>query len=106
MLSKKHNIELMTTIVTNGSCITLDMVETFKRYNVQARVSFEILETIQNKQRGKYNDVARGIDLLCEGGVSTMVRSMITPDNVALMPQMIEELHNRFPQVKIALFDP
>ena len=82
------------------------MVETFKCYNVQARVSFEILETIQSKQRGKYNDVARGIDLLCEGGVSTMVRSMITPDNVALMPQMIEELHNRFPQVKIALFDP
>lgn len=106
MLSKKHNIELITTIVTNGSCITLDMVDAFKHYNVQARVSFEILESIQNKQRGKYNDVARGIDLLCHGGVSTMVRSMITPDNVTLMPQMIEELHSRFPKVKIVLFDP
>lgn len=104
--AKEHNIELMTTIVTNGSRITDEMVETFSKYNVMARVSFEILEQIQNKQRGQYQNVCRGIDKLATCSTPAMVRAMITPENVALMPTMIEELHERFPHIKSALFDP
>lgn len=106
MLARRHGFELMTTIVTNGSKITREMVEAFDRYNVRPRVSFEILESIQNRQRGQYERVAAGIDLLSRGANPPMVRSMITPDNVELMPAMIEELHRRFPRVSIALFDP
>ncbi len=104
--AKEQGIELMTTIVTNGSRITDDMVETFSRYNVMARVSFEILEHIQNKQRGQYQNVCNGIDKLAACTTPAIVRAMITPENVALMPAMIEELHNRFPHIKAALFDP
>ena len=102
----EHGIELMTSIVTNGSRITDEMVETFSRYNVMARVSFEILEHIQTKQRGEYQKVCEGLDRLAACKKSAMVRSMITPDNVALMPKMIEELHSRFPHIKSVLFDP
>ncbi len=105
-LAQKHGIELMTTIVTNGSKITQEMVEVFSKYNVLVRVSFEILEEIQNKQRGQFEDVCRGINLLSGSRRAPMVRSMITPDNVELMPKMIEVLHERFPHVKEALFDP
>ena len=104
--AKEHGIELMTTIVTNGSRITDEMVETFSRYNVRVRVSFEILEHIQNKQRGQYNNVCQGIEKLAHCQTPAMIRSMITPENVALMPAMIEELHNRFPHIKSVLFDP
>ncbi|MBQ8694229.1 MAG: radical SAM protein [Bacteroidaceae bacterium] len=104
--AKEHGIELMTTIVTNGSRITDEMVETFNLYNVKVRVSFEILEHIQNKQRGQYINVCRGLDKLAACTTLTMVRSMITPENVTLMPAMIEELHQRFPHVKSVLFDP
>ena len=104
--SKQHNIKMMTTIVTNGSLINQEMVDTFLRYNVCPRISFEILEEIQDKQRGQYNNVCCGIDLLCKNDVNTMVRSMITPDNVELMPKMIEQLHERFPKIKTVLFDP
>ena len=106
MLARRHGIELMTTIVTNGSRITERMVEAFNKYNVKVRVSFEILEVIQNKQRGQYKHVVEGIDRLSQGQNPPMVRSMITPDNVELMPEMIEELHRRFPRVQTALFDP
>lgn len=105
-LSKQHGIKMMTTIVTNGSKINEEMVETFSRYHVAARVSFEILPEIQNLQRGQYDNVCHGLDLLKNCTTSPMVRSMITPENVALMPKMIEELHSRFPHVKYALFDP
>ena len=102
----EHGIELMTTIVTNGSRITDDMVDTFSRYHVMARVSFEILEEIQNKQRGQYEQVCQGLNKLAACTTPPMVRAMITPDNVALMPQMIDELHRKFPHVRSALFDP
>ena len=105
-LAKRYGFELMTTIVTNGSRITGEMVETFDRYNVKPRVSFEILESVQNRQRGQYDRVAAGIDLLSQCQNPPMVRSMITPENVELMPAMIEELHRRFPKVTAALFDP
>lgn len=105
-LAGRQGIRMMTTIVTNGSKITKEMVEVFSRYNVMARVSFEILPEIQNLQRGQYENVCRGLDLLKDCKVKPMVRSMITPDNVALMSDMIEELHRRFPHVERALFDP
>ncbi len=105
-LSRQHGITMMTTIVTNGSRISDEMVEIFSKYNVQVRVSFEILEDIQNKQRGQYQHVCEGLDRLAKCTTPPMVRAMITPDNVHLMPIMIEELHNRFPHVKSALFDP
>ena len=105
-LSQQHSIEVMTTIVTNGSIINQEMVNTFRRYKVRPRISFEILEKIQNKQRGQYDKVCKGIDLLCQGDVTTMVRSMITPENVNLMSQMIQQLHDRFPKIRTVLFDP
>ena len=104
--SRQHGIRMMTTIVTNGSVINQEMVDTFRRFDVRPRISFEILEEIQNKQRGQYDNVCHGIDMLCQGDVTTMVRSMITPNNVELMPQMIQQLHDRFPQIKTVLFDP
>lgn len=104
--AKEHGIELMTTVVTNGSRITDEMVDTFSQYNVMVRVSFEILEDIQNKQRGQYANVCQGLDKLATCTTPAMVRAMITPENVSLMPMMIEELHQRFPHIKSALFDP
>lgn len=105
-LAEKYGFKLYITIVTNGSRITEEMVELFSKYGVGVRVSFEILEEIQNKQRGQYEKVCRGIDLLSKGVIPPMVRSMITPDNVGLMPVMIEKLHERFPKIKTVLFDP
>lgn len=105
-LAREHGFELMTTIVTNGSRITEEMVEVFRKYHVTPRISFEILEDVQNKQRGQYGNVCKGIKLLSKGGIPLMVRSMITLDNVELMSLMIETLHHQFPGVRQALFDP
>lgn len=105
-LAARQGIRLMTTVVTNASRITEEMVKTFSKHHVQVRVSFEILEEIQNKQRGQYDAVCRGLDLLAGCSVPPMVRAMITPDNVELMPIMVETVHKRFGYVKELLFDP
>lgn len=104
--AREHGIEMMTTIVTNGSRITDDMVAVLSEHNVLVRVSFEILEEIQNLQRGQYGAVCQGLDRLSKSRRKPMVRSMITPDNVHRMSEMIELLHQRFPYVGQVLFDP
>lgn len=104
--AREHGIEMMTTMVTNGSRITDEMVTVLSEHNVLVRVSFEILEDIQNLQRGQYPAVCRGLDRLSKSRRKPMVRSMITPDNVRRMSEMIELLHERFPYVEQVLFDP
>lgn len=105
-LAHKYGFEIYTTVVTNGSKITREMVEVFNMCHVGVRVSFEILPEIQNLQRAHYEDVCGGLDLLCECDIPPMVRSMITPDNVCLLERMVEELHKRFPVVNHVLMDP
>lgn len=105
-LAKSQGIKLFHTIVTNGSRITDEMAEFFKRNDVLVRVSFEILKDIQMAQRGQYEEVVKGLGILARNGTKHMVRSMITPANVNRLEEMIETLHQNFPEVKNVLFDP
>ena len=106
LLAARQGIKIYHTVVTNGSMIDCVMARFFKKHDVLVRVSFEILPEIQSLQRGKYDDVERGIKVLALEGTRHMVRSMITPNNVSLMEKMIEELNLRFPSVRNVLFDP
>lgn len=105
-LAARQGIKIYSTVVTNGSMITTEMARFLKEHDVLVRVSFEILPEIQAMQRGQYDKVARGIQILAREGTRHMVRSMITPDNVCLMEKMIKELNERFPSVRNVLFDP
>jgi radical SAM protein with 4Fe4S-binding SPASM domain len=105
-LAKKQGIHLITEIVTNGSILNEEMLQTFITCQVQFRVSFEILEEIQRKQRGQYNKVCKTIDRLSEASLYIEIRAMITPLNVELMVKMVQELIRRFPGVNCYMFDP
>lgn len=105
-LAAQQGIKLITSIVTNGSRITDEMVETFSRLRVAPRVSFEILPQIQNLQRGHFDEVKAGLVKLERCTIPPMIRSMITPDNVELMEEMVEEVHKSYPAVRHLLMDP
>lgn len=105
-LAARQGMRIYHTVVTNGSMIDSDMARFFKEHDVLVRVSFEILPEMQALQRGHYDKVERGMKALAREGTRHMVRSMITPDNVSLMEKMTEVLHERFPSVRNALFDP
>lgn len=105
-LAETKNIQLIMEIVTNGSKLNEDMLETLVKYNVQVRISFEILEDIQNFQRGQYDEVCKTIRRLTEVNLHLEVRSMITLLNVERMEEMVITLINRFPEIGYYLFDP
>lgn len=105
-LAAEQDLHLMMELVTNGSILTDDILNTLLHYKVQPRVSFEVLKDIQNKQRGQYAKVCKTIDRLTEAGIHPQVRAMITPDNVERMEEMVQTLVTRFPGVNYYLFDP
>ncbi len=92
-------------LVTNGSLITPEIIDYLQEKNVDMAVSFEILERLQNKERGSYSKVAANIDMMLEKGYSFGIRTTFTPESVYCMCEMIEELSRRFPKLKKVVYD-
>ncbi len=97
----KYNIGL----VTNGSLITRPIIEYFKQHKVDMAVSFEILQYLQDKERGSYDKVAANIDMMLGMDYPFGIRTTFTPESVYEMSNMIEEVHSRFPKLKKVVFD-
>lgn len=97
----KYNIGL----VTNGSLITPEIIDFLIEKGIDMAVSFEVLPHLQNKERGSYEKVVAGIDLMTEKGYSFGIRTTFTPESVKEMCNIIEEIHNRFPLIKKVVFD-
>lgn len=97
----RYNIGL----VTNGSLICPEFIDYFERKKIDMAVSFEILEHLQNKERGSYEKVAANIDMMLERGYPFGIRTTFTPESVQYMVPMIEELNSRFPKLKKVVYD-
>lgn len=92
-------------IVTNGSLITPEIIDYFKKWKVDMAVSFEILPDLQNKERGSYDKVAANIDMMLSLNFPFGIRTTFTPESVARMCEMIEEVNSRFPKLRKVVFD-
>lgn len=97
----RYNIGL----VTNGSLITPEIIDYLEAHCIDVAVSFEILEHLQNAERGSYDKVAANIDYMLSRGFPFGIRTTFTPDSVRYMTDMIEELNRRFPKLKKVVYD-
>lgn len=92
-------------LVTNGSIFNQDMIDVLKKYKVPVSFSFEILEPIQNLQRGHYRQVADNILRLLREGMHPQLRACITLDNIDMMKEMIDEVINKFPGTREVMME-
>lgn len=92
-------------LVTNGSLITPEIVDYLQENGVNMAVSFEILQRLQDKERGSYAKVAANLDMMLARGYSFGIRTTFTPESVSCMCEMIEEVATRFPKLKKVVFD-
>jgi radical SAM protein with 4Fe4S-binding SPASM domain len=92
-------------LVTNGSLVTPEIVEYLKRKKIDMAVSFEILQSLQDMERGSYEKVAANIDMMLDMEFLFGIRTTFTPDSVCCMTHMIEELSRRFPRIRAVVFD-
>lgn len=101
-----RNLELHVRIITNGSLVDEAFMKFCKTHDVDVSVSFDVIEEVQNKQRGQYDTVAGNLTALSEAGLSVQVNTTITPANVKQMQGMLQTIHERWPRVKAVMFEP
>ena len=92
-------------MVSNGSLLTPEIASFLLAHNINIALSFEILEELQNKERGSYEKVAFNIDMLSGMDVPFGVRTTFTMEAVTSMNAMIETVAKRFPKLKHVVFD-
>jgi radical SAM protein with 4Fe4S-binding SPASM domain len=105
-LAKKQGITMQYGIVTNGSLLNEEFIGLVKQYSIHVVISFDVLEEVQNSQRGKYEEVCEGIRFLIHHDLFPGIRSTITPLNVCRMEEMVEEMLTRFPALGGIAFEP
>lgn len=101
-----YNKELLINITTNGSIINEKILTFLKQNKVTLVVTFEILEEIQNMQRGSCKLVTSNIKNLIDYGIVPSLNSVITPKNVERMEEMVYNVIENYPQVTYLCFDP
>lgn len=99
-------ITLETQLITNGSVITDEMLAFFSKYGIRVCVSFEILESVQNKHRRNYSLVYSNIGRLVEAGLRPSLSATITRESVYLQSEMFRHAMTEFPQLAGVNFDP
>ena len=105
-LASKHGFEILMTLITNGSIMNDEIIDTLKNHHILPDVSFDVLEDAQNKNRRHFNLVCQNIDMLCQHQLVPSINATITPDTVERMEEMVAFMTDRFPAVKNMVFEP
>ena len=101
-----HKKRIDFTIITNGTIMTDEMMIFISDNNINISISFEIIEDIQNKQRGKYMEVIETLNKLIQRKIIPQINATITPENVDRMEEMYNLLESNFPEISKMMFEP
>ena len=96
----RERLNVALAITTNASLLTDEMANFLHQQKVLVNVSFEVLEDVQNSQRGYFREVETGIETLSKANVDIVFRSTITPLNVHRCLEMAKVCTLKYPFVK------
>lgn len=102
----QYSKQLQISITTNGSLVTDEIILFLKRHNITTVISYEIIESIQNLHRGHYKEVKENIRRMFELGYIPQFNTVITPENVNLLCEIVNTAHKDFPNIKYICTDP
>jgi radical SAM protein with 4Fe4S-binding SPASM domain len=105
-MAKQHSLNLSVMMMTNGALTDGDIARELIGLGIHPCISFEILEDVQQQQRGHYRQVAEGIDCLLGAGLIPSVSATITPLNAGRQVEMLQQAQRRFPAITDFSFDP
>lgn len=102
----KLGAKMEISISTNGSLLTADKISTLLEHNVSVQVSFEVLEDVQNAQRGHYDLVHANIVSAIRQGLVPGIHSVVTSLNLHRMEEVVRKAHEQYPEVKKLGLEP
>lgn len=104
--SRAKGFRLGIGFTTNGSVLNQEMLEVLKANYVTPGVSFEVLEDVQNMQRGNYRLVRENIFRMLDCGLHPVIKPNITAANVSRLAEMVEHLSGHFRGVQQVKLQP
>jgi radical SAM protein with 4Fe4S-binding SPASM domain len=104
--SRAIGFRLGIGFTTNGSVLNQQMLDVLKANFVTPGVSFEVLEDVQNLQRGNYRLVRENIFRMLDYGLHPLIKPNITSANVSRLVEMVEHLSGHFPGVRQVKLQP
>ncbi len=96
-LTAERGLKLYISLITNGTLLDDDKIQFLKDYDCPIGVSFDVLEDIQNSNRGKYNTVKRNIKKLLDNDMKVMINSTIIPSSVNRITEAVETVIREYP---------
>lgn len=105
-LNTNRNGELYVSIISNGSIINNEILSFCKKNSISLCMSFDILEDVQNTQRGYYTLVQENINKYTQNGIDVGITTVITEINIFRMKEMIDTMIATIPLVKKVTFKP
>lgn len=104
MLIEERDVSCPISLVTNGSICTDEIIQFCLLHHISLSVSFDILEDVQNAQRGQWKKVSKNINRFADAGLDVALNTVISNKNVVKMTEMIEHLRSYHPHVKKVSF--
>lgn len=105
-LAVSPDSRIILSISTNGSLLTEEKIDFFLRHHVNVQVSFEILEEVQNAQRGHYETVHHNILKALQAGLQVSLHSVVTSANVTRMEEAVRVASRHYGAVRKIGFEP
>lgn len=103
-LIEKRSAPCPISLVTNGSVCRDSIIQFCLDHHISLSVSFDILEDVQNAQRGCWQEVSANINRFAEAGIDVALNTVISSDNVRRMTEMIAHLVIYHPLVRKVSF--
>ena len=98
--------QVAVTLITNGSLVDEQLIRKCLDHRLNLVVSYDVLEDVQNAQRRHFAEVTANIRLLIDRGVVPAVNAVVTDLNVERQTEMVQALHDRFPEIRHVAFEP
>lgn len=105
-IKEPNGSNIALSISTNGSLLTRGIIDFFVQHHVNVQVSFEILEDVQNAQRGHYSMVHNNILQALDAGLQINLHSVVTKANVARIKEAVQAAYERYKNIKVIGFEP
>lgn len=105
-LSHERGLRLHVSVITNGTLITPKKIQFLKEHECSVGVSFDVVEDVQNANRGMYEVVKNNIKSLLDAGLRVMINSTIIPSSVERMTDAVREVIEEYPGLAQYTMEP
>jgi radical SAM protein with 4Fe4S-binding SPASM domain len=105
-MADEQGIKLYISLITNGTLLDEEKIHFLKDYGCPVGVSFDVLEDIQNTNRGKYNVVRQNIKRLLDNGMKVMINSTILPLSVSRITEAVDTVVREYPGLSQYTVEP